>query len=87
MENCNYPVSDQLLVQFGQILPVLDQVLVQYGKFYLFQTKICPNGPTPGLKLENCIFPFRTSGFFCRRPKIFLSVVFSQRGHVDLLVQ
>ena len=43
MGNCNFPVSDQLLVQFGQILPVLDQLLVQYGQFYQFQTKICPN--------------------------------------------
>ena len=36
MGKCNFPVSDQLLVQFGQILPVLDHLLVQYGQFYLF---------------------------------------------------
>ena len=30
MGKCNFPVSDRLLVQFGQILPVLDQLLVQY---------------------------------------------------------
>ena len=41
MGNCNSPVSDQLLVQFGQILLVLDQLLVRYGHFYLFQTKFC----------------------------------------------
>ena len=43
MGNCNFPVSDQLLVQIGQILPVLDQILVQYGQIYPFQAKICPN--------------------------------------------
>ena len=31
-----------------------------------------------GLKQENCIFPFRTSAFFCRRPKIF----FECRNHI-----
>ena len=58
MENCNFPVSDQLLVQFGDILPVLDQFLVQYGQILLFQTKIVEIGPKVGLKQENCIFSF-----------------------------
>ena len=31
--NRNFPISNQLLVQFGQILPVLDQFLVQYGQY------------------------------------------------------
>ena len=73
MGNCNFPVSDQLMVQFGQMLPVSDQFLVQYGQILLFQTKICLNW-TKSLKQENCIFSFGTSAFCCRRPKNFLSV-------------
>ena len=32
MGTCNFPVSGQLLIQFGQIKPVLDQLLIQYGQ-------------------------------------------------------
>ena len=71
MGNCNFPISDQLLVQFGQILPVLDQPLAQYGKFYLFQTKICPNWTKSWSETENLHFPISDLGIFLSEPQKF----------------
>ena len=76
MENCNYPVSDQLLVQFGQILPVLDQFLVQYGKLYLFQTKICPNWTNTWSEAGKLHFPISNLGIFLSAPKNFFECSF-----------
>ena len=42
MGNGNFPVSDQLLVQYGQILPVSEKKIVKIG-------------PKVGLKQENYI--------------------------------
>ena len=82
MRNCNFPVPDQHLVQFGKILPVLDQLLVPFGpiwtNFTCFRQKFVEIGLKVGLKQENCIFPFRTSAFSRRRPKKFFECKFGR---------
>ena len=71
MGNCNFPVSNQLLVQFGQILPVLDQLLVQHGPFYLFQTKICPNWTKSLSETGKLYFPITDLEIFLLSPQKF----------------
>ena len=58
-----------ILVQFVQILLILDQLLVQYGKFYLFQTKICPNWTKSWSETGKLHFPIADllSGLSCQR--------------------
>ena len=91
MGNCNFTVSDKLLVsllvQFGQILSVLDQFLVQYGQSYLFQTKICPNWTESWSETGKLHFPISSfSAFSCRRPKIFFESI-CMNSHEFELVQ
>ena len=74
MGNCNFPISDQLLVQHRQILPVLDQLLVQYGQY----GQILPVSGKNLSKLDQKLVWMQFSHFGPRNfsvgaPKIFLS--------------
>ena len=69
--NCNFPVSDQLLIQFGQILPVLDQFLALHGQILLFQTKICPNWTKNWSKIGKLHFLILDLGIFLSTPQKF----------------
>ena len=68
MGNCNFPVSDQLLVLFGQILPVLDKNVSKLDQRVVRNRKIA-------------FFHFGPRHFPVGAPKIFLSVCIFQKSY------